>query len=867
MMKNKLLSKHQRLILQCYPAGRGSDKKPNASELSYLLYYVSTRKAKLTKVGNFLEKTAKSDVYRGKAGNVQVTLDIVNVLMEKCYDDLNLFARNVVEILTCVLSSNDLALCQHASNVFRTFCKYHDGALFAGDQEYVRSFLGLIQQYATIFTNARGTNSMQWKLLGIDAAKSVAISATLYSTVVGQSQISIFTPLLLSTIESDDLEGADIRKLKPIIDESVAQNRRTSVIKSEVVESPDNKKKREQLNLEEQIKLTALEALNRLFDTTSGAQIRYSTQALVKYILDHHGSNNWASALLEQAARWTPVQLRFVLLSSLVDIFSSHTLSNKISSQLTICFLITSLLSSSVNMVGLSVIDILRSLLLRQHQLIRAGQSSKSETNELICTIRKCISSITTHIYYGDQIADMVVEVLNRCHYSGNTREYLHNGSIGESSTHSNEVKRKDVVLNDLKNVKSILDNTNSGIASNKIPLIVWEGTQTALSSEPEIRLAYANAFITYLHVALNEDDKAIRIHKNFIVTRTTLGRIVQTLYNVAVDASCKKCDFIILHHLFTNIVNYLGINGAVRVVPFALMWHDVGVKVAQGMFAVKSLKFEQGLALIAISLSIIENLALQLELPDLAMSIKKDIGLLRSSHLWYPHLEIPLKRSLAEDIELKRSLEASYDEENVMNIKPLDREILTRQLVINDFPAELRHFLFEDASVFEESSNGTDTATDSLQTAELSIAKTRSLKQLRGNNLGLLPTASSYTALRNIMDSPTRNANESSGNSLYNMTLPRQDISSVPKVLDLKRVASGNLNGNGSIFSKKHGNRGGSISMRSAMSFDSSMDDHNDQAQGSLQSRVNEYNEKIDISAFLSNLSVNSVSDRGRLS
>ena len=187
--------------------------------------------------------------------------------------------------------------------------------------------------------------------------------------------------------------------------------------------------------------------------------------------------------------------------------------------------------------------------------------------------------------------------------------------------------------------------------------------------------------------------------------------------------------------------------------------------------------------------------------------------------------------------------------------------------MVINDFPAELRHFLFEDASVFEESSNGTDTATDSLQTAELSIAKTRSLKQLRGNNLGLLPTASSYTALRNIMDSPTRNANESSGNSLYNMTLHRQDISSVPKVSDLKRVASGNLNGNGSIFSKKHGNRGGSISMRSAMSFDSSMDDHNDQGQGSLQSRVNEYNEKIDISAFLSNLSVNSVSDRGRLS
>lgn len=62
--------KHQKLILQCYPAGRTTDKRPNPSELSYLLYYVSTRRAKLTKVGLFLEQKAQSDVYRAKAGFV-----------------------------------------------------------------------------------------------------------------------------------------------------------------------------------------------------------------------------------------------------------------------------------------------------------------------------------------------------------------------------------------------------------------------------------------------------------------------------------------------------------------------------------------------------------------------------------------------------------------------------------------------------------------------------------------------------------------------------------------------------------------------------------------------------------------------------
>lgn len=63
-------SKHQKLILQCYPPGRGVDKRPNSSELSYLLYYASTRRSKLSKVGAFLETKAVYDVYKGRSGYV-----------------------------------------------------------------------------------------------------------------------------------------------------------------------------------------------------------------------------------------------------------------------------------------------------------------------------------------------------------------------------------------------------------------------------------------------------------------------------------------------------------------------------------------------------------------------------------------------------------------------------------------------------------------------------------------------------------------------------------------------------------------------------------------------------------------------------
>jgi protein EFR3 len=62
--------KHQALILKCYPRFQKGvqEVKPNPSELSYLLYYASTRRSKLQKVGAFLEKRASRDVWRGRLG-------------------------------------------------------------------------------------------------------------------------------------------------------------------------------------------------------------------------------------------------------------------------------------------------------------------------------------------------------------------------------------------------------------------------------------------------------------------------------------------------------------------------------------------------------------------------------------------------------------------------------------------------------------------------------------------------------------------------------------------------------------------------------------------------------------------------------
>jgi hypothetical protein len=72
-IRQKCRPKHQVLILKCYPrTTKGAvDVKPNSSELSYLLYYATTRRSKVQKVGAFLEKKTASDVWRARIGYVK----------------------------------------------------------------------------------------------------------------------------------------------------------------------------------------------------------------------------------------------------------------------------------------------------------------------------------------------------------------------------------------------------------------------------------------------------------------------------------------------------------------------------------------------------------------------------------------------------------------------------------------------------------------------------------------------------------------------------------------------------------------------------------------------------------------------------
>ncbi|CAH2354063.1 protein Efr3p [[Candida] railenensis] len=433
-----LHSKHQKLILQCYPPGKAVDKKPNPSELSYLLYYASTRRVKLEKVMTFIQQKAKSDVNRTRAGNLQVTLSIISALIEKCSDNLNVFANAVCIILSSILTINDVALAKGVVRTYGVLCSKLDGELFSGDKLFLDSFTELSKSLINKTKTSKADsspNSLDWKIISVLACGHVS-NCIGYNGKLAGYFTSVCIPLCVSTIEvantteqlKDKLPNHDssvpvaptATKLKRYStvggDDSAPIPPKNAVIASITAKLIDDS---DSSNItEEDLEEGAFVALKSFFDTTSISQISEST----KVVVQHYNSpkeHAWISVLLELCINWVPVQLRFVLLSTLLNKLTAVSDKADASNpnykvQIQFANYILGLMSSEVNMIGLSVSDVIQHLLSLQTNVVLKQHSflDEKQTSSLLKVYSECICSLSTHVYYFDQVPDSVQEIL-----------------------------------------------------------------------------------------------------------------------------------------------------------------------------------------------------------------------------------------------------------------------------------------------------------------------------------------------------------------------------------------------------------------------------------------------------------------------
>lgn len=663
-VRQKCRPKHQILVLKCYPQYQKGvqDVKPNSSELSYLLYYVSTRRSKLPKVSAFLEKRAARDVWRRKIGNVQVTLQILSALIEKIPRDLPIFARSVLTVIETVLRSRDISMVEESIGTFETFCHHQDMAALSADQDFADQYRGVVKIYAGYAHEEAQPQSkvapstpqtIRWKNAGLRAIKGVVSSEACLAADGGDSLKLILPVILENLYNSDDILIESLERQlhateRPAPDP--AARRRHSAITVETVDTAQGDPALAAQNIddvdrkaESDMRLLALGCLEQvILNGSSRGQIRVTTRVVLDFVLRKGQSNgtylsldtheeNWATSLIEVVAKWCPVQARFIILTAAMEVlFEIPPKGKTLDKAFTVIYLMDYLLKSSVNMIGLSVIDILLGLMRYMAILVSpapeeaaeglSGEKEKTHDDDnaelplkkqdLLLLLQKCIGDLTTHIYYGDQVVDMLRAILTRikpAHSRDQTSpstapEQPDSVSKETNQTSFSLVSAKVGALKAIKNILLVANSqrpkASSGVESrNPVGVHVWEGTHWLLQDpQKDVRYAYVDALLYWLKLETTKNDlrlkdrstktailsprrdltdtsertakRATGVHqreKAVVIAQSNFLRLLHlTTYEAAIQCPSEETEIRILHLLLASLVENLGIN-AVR--------------------------------------------------------------------------------------------------------------------------------------------------------------------------------------------------------------------------------------------------------------------------------------------------------------
>lgn len=491
---------------------------------------------------------------------------------------------------------------EESIHTFETYCKYVDAASLTADKERTRQYLDIMKQYVNYAacppTTSRGLTTpssatIQWRMVALRATRAVVGSDAL--AVDTQAQLEIVMPVVLNNLQLE--EGVPLDQLQrraqtgEKLSSEMARKRRASSAAVPPIERPETDPAlaaettaAADQAAEEEIRVLAIRCLQQMFSVSSGsgrAQLRIATSLILKFVateerpgpstrsgLNTSRGPGWATTLFETVARWTPVQDRFIIIIVAVEtLVRTPTVEHFLHQQLILASLTEWLLRSDINLIGLSVMDVL--LRLVQHtlvllqlgsrgakvQLVQDGQTSldiASSTVEparmtipnakekrasptrrdLLSILEKCISGLATHIYYTDQISDMMTAIMARLKPStfsseataaaavddpvAAQRTIVEGANLQEDPTTDGFFSFATARVLALKAVKDILitantRRTSSGASAevrSRVGVNVWDGTQWLLKDEDfDVRSAYVDAIVTWLKFETNKSD------------------------------------------------------------------------------------------------------------------------------------------------------------------------------------------------------------------------------------------------------------------------------------------------------------------------------------------------------------------------
>ena len=750
---------------------------------------------------------------------MQVTLQILQALIDKSPRDLPLYAPYVMRILGIALRSNDLTMVEDSIPTFQTFCIHHDIATLAADQEHVRQYEDLVKMYTSFATQippgqSKGTLAapiaIRWRSVGLQAIRSITTTEALSAD--GGKQINMVVQQILQNLHPENEDILLVLQERAQIDEKGDKELGlTRKLSASTVQTNDTNPNINAAAVsgttadadrlaEEEVGLLALLSLKQIFEANNRNQIRLATAAILRFVTGKstkHRSNNekptgsevedsWTTRVMEMVARWTPVQDRFIILVTAMEmLIRSPIAEENLAQQRIIVASVGWLLGSSINMIGLSVMDVLLGLIqhillllqlggkgsnvLPHHQqtdaidLFKERKSSQDESlpldrteksgvqdasspsamrQDLLIRLQRCIGDLATHIYYSDQISDMISAILLRLKPSPLSgiksaaaaieRPAAAAQAISDSVNLQEDPKTDDffsfgtariTALNAIREVLTIANMKGSvsgagAIGRNKVTVQVWEGTQWLLRDEDRrVRQAYVDALVTWLRLEMGKDD--LRVHEELRHSSRNNGKasgnsergISQTrravssasqrsrstqphsssflqllhlaIYDNVLESPESVYDILLLHLLLTQLVDKLGVHAVRSGLPMIMrLQEDIDV---DDIFSTPIAKTNVGSLVHGYLLTVSRKF--DFDSTAVAYEIQKEVSRRKSHGLWVEGVQIPsltLEQIRATSYSSNRknsSLPASTNE----SLVPFDaRPALVNQIALS---------------------------------------------------------------------------------------------------------------------------------------------------------------------------------------
>lgn len=450
-------SNHKKLVDDCYPAPKAlltsaPEYRPNSNELGRLTYYAENKPAKLTKVGNFLESKAQASsaaakgsgaaADKGKA-TLMITLGITKNLLTECKSSYNYFIKPAQSIIAAALDAaqatsarpRDLEISARAASTFYALASFLDPATTSVDdnfQRLLRSFAMLAVERPTGAGAAAGEDAEQrnrTRLIGLGAVAGAVGSDAIYSSNSAKN-ISLITPALVENTKGNRVtldwlrsESKKASEGEPSyaefnISKKPLAIRRTRSISAHVAG--------EKGPSAEDVVSAAIGTLRGLLRHADAGQVQITVQHVISWLdgkaalqipaatdarqpVSQWEDTEWCCWLAESLCSWTPLQYRFVVLDTFVDHLVENCEGKATTKHLSLISMSRTILTGQLSLIGLSTSDTLSNLC-----ALAVRRVYKDTRDSLLPPLVDCISGLGTHVYYADQINDIVEEIAGR---------------------------------------------------------------------------------------------------------------------------------------------------------------------------------------------------------------------------------------------------------------------------------------------------------------------------------------------------------------------------------------------------------------------------------------------------------------------